>query len=153
MANSPVVVIGISFRDRDANVSKITFYTPWTLTIAEVWSLAFNLAAHVAALSNAALFKIELLFRFEGDTTTEPPPTSDVSRKALLLTTNDADQINGLIIPSIRAIFETIGPYAGIRVDIEHPAVVAFGAALEALPFVTIDGRQFGTLAAGGLAL
>jgi hypothetical protein len=154
VANSPVVVIGITFSDRDANKAKITFYTLWTLTIADVWALAETLASRLETLSDAALSKIEILYRWRADDPPDPPESSNIERKLLLLITNPDDEINGLIIPSPGDLFEPLGPYAGIRVDLLHPAIVTFQAALEAFDYRTGDDHALGqVVAAGGLAL
>jgi hypothetical protein len=154
VANSPVVVIGVTFRDRDSNRAKITFYTPWTLTIADVWSLANTLASAAESISDAQLYKIELLYRWRADEPPEAPESSDVERKLLLLITNDAGDINGLIIPSPSDVWELTGSYAGIRVDLVNAAIVLFAEALAALDYRTDDDRALGqVVAAGGLAL
>lgn len=154
MANSPVVVIGITYRDRDGNRAKITFYTAWNLTIADVWALANNLASAASSISNALLYKIEILYRWRADDPPLAAESSDVERKVLLLITNDADEINGIIIPSPIELWELTGSYAGIRVDLLHPAILAFQDALAELDYRTDDDRQFGqVVAAGGLAL
>lgn len=154
MANAPIVEIGITFRDRDGAKGRMTFSTPWNLTIADIWLLANRLADRASALSNAPLYRIDLLYRWRPDDQPEAPASSDVSRKLLLLITNAQQEINGMIIPSTRDVFESTGSYAGIRADLLHPAIVQFGELLLSIPFQTEDGRDLGaTIAAAGLTL
>lgn len=154
MANAPVVVIGITFSDRDTNRAKNTFYTAWTLTIADVWALAEHLASALEAISDAALYKIEVVYRWRADDPPDAPDSSSVERKVLLLITNDDAEINGIIIPSPIDLFETTGAYAGVRIDLLNPGIVAFQDMLGTLDFRTDDDRQLGqVVAAGGLTL
>lgn len=154
MANAPVVVIGISFCDRGANVAKMTFYVPWTVAIADVFMLADILMASLTPISDAVISKLEILFRWRADSPPAPASSSNVERKVLLLLTNDDLDINGIIIPSPADIFEITGDYAGIRVDLASSAIAAFQAALAELDYRTDDDRQLGqVVAAGGLAL
>lgn len=155
MASAHAVVIGISFRDRDGNQAKITCYSPWSFTVAALWTCAETLAERIQALSDAVLVKIELLWRFRPDTIPEAPESSNVERKLLLLIENENEEINGLIVPSVIVdIFEQSGVYAGIRADLDHPGFDAFMALLTTINFQTKDNRALGdTIAAGGLAI
>jgi hypothetical protein len=117
--------------------------------------LAIAIADRMAALSNAVLTKIELVWRWTIDDPATPADSSDISRKILMLVTNDAGDINGMIIPSpSAAIWETIGPYAGIRLDLLTAAAVGFAEMLLAVDLRTATNDAFGTtLVTGGLAL
>lgn len=154
MANSPVVVIGFTFTDRDANTAKVTFYTDWTLAIGDVQALADYIESRLVSVSDAVLSRVEIVFRWRADDPPEAPETADLERKLLLLITNDAGEINGLIIPSPIDLFEPLGPFAGVRADLTNAAVLAFQDMLGEFEFRTADDRQLGqVIAAGGLAL
>ncbi len=147
-------MIGISFRDRDGNRAKATCYCAVSTLQADAWMLAIAIADRMAALSNALLSKIELTWRYTIDSPAEPANDSSIERKILMLITNEDEEINGLVIPSPADNWETIGNYAGIRLDLASAAAVQFVAMLESIDFRTDDNRQLGTiLAAGGLAL
>ncbi len=117
--------------------------------------LAIAIADRMAALSDAVVTKIDLVWRYTIDSPGTPADTSDTSRKILMFVTNADDEINAMIIPSPQAaIWETVGAYAGIRLDLLSAGAVGFAAMLTAVDFRTEDGRIFGTvLAAGGLAI
>ena len=116
--------------------------------------LAIAIADRMAALSDALLSKIELTWRYTIDSPAEPALDSTVERKILMLITNEDEEINGLVIPSPADNWETIGNYAGIRLDLASAAAVQFVAMLESIDFRTDDNRPLGIiLAAGGLAL
>ena len=154
MANSPTVAIGITFRDRDGNRAKATCYCAFAAPVADVWTLAFALAARMEALSNALLYKIDLSWRFTVDSPAEPALDSTNERKLLLLITNEDEEINGLVVPSPADNWEATGPYAGIRLDLASAGAVGFVAMLESIDLRTDDNRPVGTiLAAGGLAI
>lgn len=78
-----------------------------------------------------------------------------MERKVLLLMVNDADEINGIMVPSPdSAIFETTGAYAGIRVDLASAGAIGWADMLLEVDLRTDDNRALGAeLAAGGLAL
>lgn len=117
--------------------------------------LALGIADRISAVSDARIIKVELTWRYRPDSPGTPADSSDVSRKILMLVTNPDDEINGLIIPSPQAaIWEALGPYAGIRLDLLSAGAVGFVGLLTAVDLRTEDGRIFGTtLAAGGLAI
>lgn len=154
MASSPTVAIGITFRDRDGNRAKATCYCAFAAPVADVWTLAFAIAARMEAISNALLTKIDLSWRYTVDSPAAADASADLSRKILLLVTNADDEINGILIPSPGEVWETTGSYAGIRLDLASAGAVAFSAMLLTADLRTDDNRALGTiLAAGGLAI
>lgn len=154
MANAPVVAIGITFRDRDGNRAKATCYCAFALPVADVWTLAFRIAARMQAISSALLYKIDLTWRYTVDSPPDPALDSTTERKILLLITNADEEINGLVLPSPAENWEVLGNYAGIRLDLASAGAVAFAAMLLTADLRTEDNRAFGTtLVAGGLEL
>jgi hypothetical protein len=154
VANSPVIVIGLSFRDRDGNQAKSTLYCAWATPIADVWALAYAVGDRMMAISDALLFKIDLLYRYTIDDPPEAAIESNIQRKILMLITNSDDEINGIVIPSPGDVFEVAGSYAGIRLDLASAGAIGFADMLLLVDLRTDDNRELGTtLAAGGLAL
>lgn len=125
------------------------------MALTDIWDYAENLAAKMQTLSNGLVSKIQLTWRYTADDPPEPPSDSTNERKVLLLMVNDADEINGIVVPSpAELIFETIGPYAGIRVDLASAGAIGWQAMLLTMDLRTDDNRAVGTeLAAGGLAI
>jgi hypothetical protein len=154
-ASAPVIAIGILFRDRDDNRAKATCYCAVGTSQADAWMLALAIAERMTAVSDALIAQVELTWRYRPDSIGTPADTSDVSRKILMLVVNADDEINGLIIPSPQAaIWEAIGSYAGIRLDLLSAGAVGFSGMLLAVDFRTEDGRIFGAdLRTGGLAI
>lgn len=154
MASSPVVRIGITFRDRDGNSAKMTCYCAFAVPITVAMSAGMTIADAASALSDGALERVEVAYRWTIDDPATPAESSDIERKLLMLVVNDAEEINGVIIPSPRDLWESTGSYTGIRLDLGAPAALGFVAMLEALDLRTGDNRELGTvLIAGGLAL
>jgi hypothetical protein len=87
------------------------------------------------AISDAVPDQFDIYYRWR-DTT--PPPAaigSDTARFVAFYYSNGVDS-DAIFVPSPNpAIFETLGPYAGIRVDTANPAVLSavevFNLALE----------------------
>jgi hypothetical protein len=155
VASAPVIAIGIYFRDRGYNRAKATCYCAVGISQAQAWTLALAIAARMSEVSDATMTKVDLVWRYSVDSAGTPAESSDISRKILMLVVNPDDEINGLIIPSPQAaIWEAIGPYAGIRLDLLSAGAVGFSGMLLAVDFRTEDGRIFGSdLQAGGLAI
>lgn len=154
MASSPVVKIGLTFRDRDSNSAKMTFYCAFATPIADAMILAAAIADHAGALSDAVLDGIDVAYRWTVDDPGTPAESSNIERKLLMLMLNSADEINGIMVPSPADNWESTGNYAGIRLDLTSAAAAGWVAMLEAIDLRTDDNRQLGTvLAAGGLAL
>lgn len=106
------------------------------------------------ALSNGILSKIDLTWRYTVDDLAEADASADLQRKILMLMTNEDEQINGIVIPSPRDIWESSGAYVGIRLDLASAGAVEFAAMLLTMNLRTNDNRAVGTvLAAGGLAI
>lgn len=153
MASSPVVKIGLTFRDRDSNSAKVTFYCAFATPIADAMIAAAAMADRVGAMSDAIIVRIELAYRWTVDSPATPADSSNIERKLLLLMVNSDDEINGMIIPSPADNWETTGSYAGIRLDLASAGALQWSAMLAAIDLRTQDDRQLGAvLAAGGLA-
>ncbi len=105
-------------------------------------------------ISNGLVVKIDLTWRYRVDSPPLASVDADLSRKILLLVTNEDDEINGIVIPSPADNWETTGPYAGIRLDLASTGAIDFATMLTIIDLRTDDNRAVGTvLAAGGLAI
>jgi hypothetical protein len=154
VANSPVIVIGLSFRDRDGNQAKSTLYCAWATPIADAWSLAYAIGDRMSAISDALLYRIDLLYRHKIDDPGEPGEDSNVERKILMLITNEDEEITGIVIPSPGDVFEVTGAYAGIRLDLASTGAIGFADMLLVVELVSRDGIAIGeNLVTGGLAI
>lgn len=112
------------------------------------------IGSEMQALSNGILTKIDLTWRYTVDDFPEPDASADLQRKILMLVVNEDDEINGIVIPSPADNWETVGSYAGIRLDLASAGALGFVAMLESIDLRTDDNRAVGTiLAAGGLAI
>jgi hypothetical protein len=146
--------MGLSFRDRDGNRAKATCYCAFAMSQSDAWALAFGIGDRMQAISNGVLFKVELTWRYTIDSPAAPAAGSNVARKILMLVTNEDDEINGIVIPSPGDIFESIGAYAGIRLDLATSGAIGFADMLLVVELRTSDDRAVGThLVTGGLQI
>lgn len=154
VVKAPTIAIGISFNDRDGNRAKATCYCPIAASEDNAWALAMLIGDRMQAFSDGVLFKIELTWKYRIESPATPPDDSTVERKLLLLMTNEDEEINGMIVPSPADVFESTGPYAGIRLDLASAGAIGFADMLLVVELQTSDNRPVGTvLAAGGLAI
>lgn len=154
MARSPVVKIGLTYRDRDSNKAVFTCYCAFDIPIVDAYTYAVAMASRVSAISDALIVAIDLTWRWTIDDPGFAPLGSTIERKILLLMTNEDGEINGIVVPSPSDNWEHTGAYAGIRLDLASAGALAWLDMLAALDLRTEDNRAVGTvLAAGGLAI
>lgn len=154
MADSPVIAIGLTYRDRGGNRAKCTTYCAWATPIAAVWDLANAFRSAIAPLTSAQLVKIEITYRHTIDDQADDQADADLERRVLFLVENADGMINAVLIPAPREMWEISGPYAGIRVDLLSTSAIAFVELIQAIELRTRDGGDFGNnLVVGGLAL
>jgi len=154
LASSPVVKVSLTFADRDGNSAVLTLYCAFATPIADAWSFALAMVDYVAPLSDALIVTLQIAYRWTIDDPETPAESSNIERKILLLHVNDADEINGMIIPSPRIdLWETTGNYAGIRLDLASAGALAWIDMLTGVELLTKQGHELGALVAGGLAL
>lgn len=154
MGNAPTAAIKLTFLDRDQNEAQVNFYVSYGATAEQAWEVADAIAARLQVLSNALLWRIQIVWKWTADMPGPADVDSNVRRAVLVLVAGPDDAINALLIPSPRStIFEADGRYAGIRLDLDNAAVSGFVSVLE-LPLLTPDGGAFGTdIITGGLSL
>jgi hypothetical protein len=153
LASSPVVKVGVTFRDRDGNSATLTSYCTFAVPIADAWTFALGVADRVAPLSDAVITAIQIAYRWTIDAPAAPADSSSIERKILLLMVNADSEINGMMIPSPRVeLWETTGNYAGIRLDMASAGALAWVDMLANVALLTRDARDLGSLITGGLA-
>jgi hypothetical protein len=153
LASSPVVKVSITFRDRDGNSAVLTVYCAFATPIADAWTFALAMVGVVTPLSDGLIVAVQIAYRWTMDDPATPAESSNIERKLLLLHVNSEDEINGMIIPSPRIeLFETLGNYAGIRLDLASTGALAWIDMLTRVELLTREGHELGVLAVGGLA-
>lgn len=139
------------FRDRDQNDGQCTMYLPVATTVDDAANFAFLAADILQDMSNAILYKIQLVYQQINNNSEAPPADSDTKRLLMYFAQNVSRDINMIAIPSPRSeLFETTGAYANIRAYAGDPALANFSALMETLH--TQDARPFGSFIVAGLA-
>lgn len=145
MADSPVFKLVFDWRDREGNRARTTMYAPFSSGAEEAAAMASAAYGHLTTLSNATIVR-QSISHTQTDLA-DPSSAGDalVSSKLLLFYRN-GDIYEWIMIPAPKAeLFETEGPYSGIRVDYANPAVIALIDALTGgLGDVkTVEGDEF----------
>lgn len=116
--------------DRGGRQAKTTLRLPFALSFAEAYSAASTLTSLMAAISDAVPISITLRWQYREDNPDEPGVLSNVGRYLCLYYSNDVD-IEPIFVPSPNPTYlETTGNFAGIRLDLSSPEVVALANAL-----------------------
>jgi hypothetical protein len=156
MPHAPTMRVAFTFSDRDGNTGDLHLYLPFSTTETEAFACAEAMLPYLHAISNAVVTRITLQYTATIESSTTPAAQSDIHRKLLLFVGN-GENIEALTILSPDLdLFETTGPYAGIRVDMQSSLIAAFTNSYStwAIPFCTEDGDVIGpTLIMGGLSL
>lgn len=144
----------VHWRDNNGKRAE-TKYTPgpednWVGSVA----VGLNIAAALAAVSDAVIERVEFRTFIDLDTGIAAPPTSDVKRAAVFFYRN-GDNVSSLRLPSPTLLLvETSGPYAGVRIT---PASVALSSLLAQVAGMVAGafdpvGRPYGpTFVVGGI--
>jgi hypothetical protein len=125
MADSPVVKIQYHWRDRDSNKAVTTMYLPFALTLAQVQTVADGWRSRANALSDAVIVRVTYTWETFHDNDPDTAGPRLFPYKALLFYRN-VDYYECFVLPAPKAsLFETVGNYAGIRVDMSNPTVAS----------------------------
>lgn len=148
-------MLNIGYIDRDGNKAQVTQWMPYAASIDDTLAYADNFISNTNAISDALVYRMEMVWKYTIDVLPMPSVTSDISRGLLILIENDSGELSGIRIPSPKAeLFETTGKYAYIRMDKTNSAVIDFQTLLNTQDFRTADNRQLGhTIINGGLML
>lgn len=134
------------WRDNNGKEAQVRLRTPDT-TLAGAEAQAFALASALQAVSDAALFKLDLSFKPTFTPGPAASPMSDARSYALLFYRND-DRTTSIQVPSPAGLpTETAGAYAGVRVTRELLELSGLLGQVESLPAGLVDGlgRPLGT--------
>lgn len=143
MAAPLLVRVSITFLDRGGRKSVLSFLFPASVSPQSAIAWAIDTAPIVQGLSDAVPLSAKYEYRHMLDDIGAASFTSDARRKAFLYYRN-GDEIEQISIPSPRSeIFESEGPYAGVRVDASAEAVLSFNAVIRDSPsgFQTPEGE------------
>jgi hypothetical protein len=141
------------WKDRDGNEGAIQWYVPSSVAYTDVLGDAIAVAIpRMQALTDAVFQRVVIEYKSSLFSPAEPPEGSTIRRKALLIFQNADEELDALTILSpVSSLYETTGPYAGIRVD--PTQLVDLVDMLSSIAFRTKDDRQFGSIfVAGSLA-
>jgi len=124
-------LLRLHWRDNDGAESWSQIYlsaaTDYTTAIAHMLAMR-DLAV---ALSSAACFGADFSIRYAENTAPAPAPESDNDRHGVLIFGADPDLLAIVRVPSIQSsLLLASGPYAGIALDQDAPALAAFVEAL-----------------------
>jgi hypothetical protein len=154
VGNAPTVRICFDFSDRDGNTGDFHIYLPWATPVETAFAFAYAAVPVLHAASDAIVTRISVKYTHVIDSHPEPASSADLQRNLLLLL-RDGTNFEALTIVSPRTdLIETLGDYAGVRLNMQHPTVQAFATnyALWAIPFTNPEGDPIGELVTGGLA-
>lgn len=145
------------FRDRDGQEASTHIYLPFAYTLDQIFAFVNAAIPRYLAVSNAIIVRVEVVYEWYYRNLPEAEEGSDSTRTLLLFYRNENGTIDVLSIVSPRnTIYETTGPYAGIRIDKNHPAIVAWQdiTVNGLLTFVNQYGELLGPeLLTGGIAI
>lgn len=129
-AQLPFIDLGL--RDGSNSTASVDVWIRPGSAIATAQAGAGVLAARVGALSQAVVFRYSIVYRSVEDPRPEPAFGSQVARAGVFVFAgSEPDTYAVLSVPSIRTdVLMTEGPGAGVLIDLEHPAVIAFQDAI-----------------------
>lgn len=128
----PTAAVNIQLRDRDNNLSSVSFYYPSANTVANIQAeVETTLIPAVQALSDAVVSSWAIMFQavdLDIDPTVDAPETSDVERKAVFVFSNGAFSTTKYEVPSVKNSLVVDGSNV---LDVTDPAVTGFIAAIQ----------------------
>lgn len=146
----------IAFEDREGNRRTTSLTFPFSLPVAQIHTYMDLWIDRVRNISNAGIRHYVITHSYEDE---EPPITtgdSSVQDKLTLYYSSDAFY-DRIYIPALRReLLETGGLYAGVRLDVSLPEVIAILESMESVVayIVTPEGEPFPSVfVVGGMAL
>ena len=119
------LAIQLVFADRGAGQSKPAFRLPFSTTVSNANAVMSAVIADMLPLSDAMLIGVKLIWGWH-DTEPSLPPIGATTQVKLALFYRSDERYEALHIPAPKeSLFETDGPYAGIRRNMADSAVVA----------------------------
>lgn len=103
--------------DRGNRKGSVSIRLPFSTSIGDAFSWAFDVAEKLLALSNAVLPQITITYEMRDASPALAPVGTDLSEKVAFYYRN-GDMYEATVLPSPKEeLFSTEQPYAGIRVD------------------------------------
>lgn len=130
MVPTGTLAMEFTFIDRDGGSARLTMRLPFSTTYEQANSIASLFIPHLTSLSDAALVRYQFRWNYREDSPDAPGIQSNVGYYLCLYYSNDVDT-EPVFIPSPNPAFlEAAGSFAGIRLDMANPSVVALADAL-----------------------
>jgi hypothetical protein len=150
------IIVSVSWFDRDNNEAETRLYGDSDVALASIEAGVNLFVDRVQPLSSAWPGRWFVRYTFEDDGLSTAVEDSDVLRRlAMFYRTGEVH--DRIWVPSGRLeLMETVGTYAGIRLDALRPEVAAILLAMQDVTsfIVTPEGDSFpSTFVVGGLAL
>lgn len=156
LAPNSVVYTELWLADRDRREAKIRFCLPFAISLPNAVAVRNLQIANIAQLTDAIVSRTMFSWVWTDPTPPSAGILSDTKRSGLLYYRN-SERWEMFRIPSPKGgLFETTGPYAGIRLDRTNPAVEASLQALSTglTQTVTPEGNEWpDEFIVGGLAI
>jgi hypothetical protein len=148
----------ITWADRDARTARTTLYALSNTPYSVFQDAVLSWIDRARLVSNAKIRKVEYVYEYYENDLSEPNALADCSLfVALYYGKEDNTGVEALYIPSpVAELFETSGPFAGIRTDAQAVQMQGLITLFEDAPngIVTIDGDPWPTsFIVGGLVL
>lgn len=137
--------IRFRFRDNNGGKAQMRVY-PRDTSEAGASAYALALASACATLSDAVLYEVTIIWPLAIPAPPATPPDSDVRTAAVLFYRNATD-VASVTLPAPRALlFETAGPYAGLRITRASAQLSGLLQTLDGLVQGLLDplGRPYG---------
>lgn len=132
LTNVPTASVNIQVRDRDNNISSVSFYYPSGNTVANIQAeVEDTLIPAIQALTDGVVSGWGIMFNavdLDLDPATDAPETSDVERKAVFVFSNGAYSTTKYEVPSVKNSLVVDGSNV---LNVADPAVAGFIAAVQ----------------------
>jgi hypothetical protein len=117
------LAVQLVFADRGEGQSKPAFRLPFLTSVADANAIMTAVTADMLPLSDAVLIGVKFVWSWH-DTDYSPPPIGATTQIKLALFYRSDERYEAIHIPAPKeSLFETEGPYAGIRLNIADGAV------------------------------
>jgi hypothetical protein len=117
------LAVQLVFADRGTGQSKPAFRLPFLTSVVNVNAIMGAITADMLPLSDATLIAVKYVWGWH-DTEYTPPPSGATTQVKLALFYRSDERYEALHVPAPKAsLFETDGPYAGIRLNMADTAV------------------------------
>ena len=152
----PLCEVKLLYGDRKGGVAQMRLRYPASISPAEAFLRGMQIHSVVAPLTSAVLLGVRIVYRI---TESAPGSASEAVPAAsnLALFYRNGEEWNAIYVPApTEELWETDGPFAGIRLDLGNPAVVSLLESLN-LALAETGGEYFvsmgGTFVNGGRAI